>query len=155
MVEYGNNYWSLRDRHGPQTKFKTAQDLKTRCSNYFDNVLAISNKEVLNFTKRGVDYSLEVTRREPMKLQDLFRHLKIHPSSWHRWRKERDDLKTVIAWVEDEIFLYNLHGVLNRHFPVSVLNNDFYLSRLLKCNDIPLHKKRLPKVKEHGQEAVA
>lgn len=155
MVEYGNTHWKKRDTHGPQTKFKHGKDLKKGCLQYFEDVKAISQKEVLRFTKNKVEYTFEVVRKQPMELKRLLDTLKIHPTTWTRWREGRDDLKDVIAWAENEIYQYNLEGVLNRHFPLYILNHEFYRSRMLADKDLKLGRSRIPPPAECQQLAIA
>ena len=155
MAQKTNGHRKPRERLAAQTKYKTPEDLENGCLRYFEKAQLITTKNVLNFTKNSVQYTFEVSHKKPMSMQELFAELKITGFAWQCWRKERADLAKIIAWAEKTIFEYNVKGVLNRHFPLSVLNNDFYYSKLPKYDGVTLNKKRIPKSDNSRQSAVA
>lgn len=143
MVKYGNQYWKQRENHGRQPLF-SAEELKQACQNYLDKIRSIEYQTGFEFTRDGCTYVLNVPQKRPMNLSELYEELDISARSWHRWRTERDDLKPVINWIENEIFLYNLAGVKTNQFSPLLLNNAFYIKRLLKYEcDIVSKKKAL------------
>lgn len=149
MVEFGNQYWKQRKHHGPKSRFKTPEDMKNACLKYFESAKAITHSEKLEFNNGNFIYTLEVSRKQPMRLTDLQSELKISHSSWSRWKKTRKDLKPVMDWAEQVIFEYNLAGVKSLDFPVRILNSKFYTSKLLKHAQADITKRRNPTAQTH------
>ena len=135
MVERGNQYWKRRENHGRCRRFETADDLKNACMAYMIDVKEKRNHAKFVFYQGDLEYIATIAHKVPMSLNELYANMMICHRTWQRWRKERPDLKPVIDWIENEIFLYNLAGVKSKDFPLHILNHPFYCKKLAQHED--------------------
>lgn len=99
----GNQFWKARTRHGVRTIMESPEKLQEACIEYFEwieqNPII---EERVGFSPSGVHKS-DVKHPHAMTIWGLSIFLGITSSTWYAWKKDRDDLKPVIAWAEEII----------------------------------------------------
>jgi len=128
----GNRFWMLRSRHGPNPKFRKAQDLYEACCGYFEWVeLNPLSEEKIAGSPDGPVH-VYVAKMRPMTLGGLCLAIGISQQTWRDWRKAggdhyRNDLAQVIEWVETVIWTQKFEGAAAGLLNGNIISRDLGL----------------------------
>jgi hypothetical protein len=125
----GNRFWHMRSTHGRPRLYDNAADLEADCAAYFDWVEQNPRyREEVSFFQ-GVPTHTNVALRRVSSIGGLCLHLGIDNDTWLNWRKERPDLKDVIARADLAIATDQLEGGMAGEY------NGVIVSRVLGLAD--------------------
>lgn len=103
LFKPGNEFWKQRSTIGAKQIMESPEKLYEACLEYFkyieENPL---QSEKVGFSKGRVQRAI-VTHPRAMTIWGISCFLGIVSSTWYDWRKNREDLKPVIAWAEEVI----------------------------------------------------
>ncbi|AVO37309.1 terminase small subunit [Pukyongiella litopenaei] len=100
--------------------FETPEDLWQAFLDYAADVNAAPLLEEKVFASKGTVIRTKVAKMRAMTLQGFSIHAGFHRGSLNKWRNRREDLRPVIAKIEDAIYNQKFTGaaagLLNPHF---------------------------------------
>lgn len=106
----GNQHWQFRLNHGRHQKFKTPEELAAVCEEYFgwtrDNPLP----EEVMFHYQGTIITATKNKMRAMTIKAMCLYIGINRITWMDWRKNREDLKSVIDQVDAVIWAQKFEG---------------------------------------------
>ena len=127
-----NKIWEARISPGISPKFKTADDLKAGCVEYFqwstENPL-ISKEKV---TYQGQGGTFDVPKMRAMTIVGLCNFLGITTTTWYGWKGElkdqprmlRSDLLGIIEWAEGVIYQSKFEGAAADLLNANIISRD-------------------------------
>lgn len=108
----GNNYWTQRLVHGAPRKFESAEELWSQFAQYAEGRMACEmNRQPLPLTIASFCLELGVTQQ-----------------TWQVWRKDRNDLSSVIARIDETIRDQKLSGAMVGAYNHNIVARDLGLA---------------------------
>lgn len=99
-----NQFWKVRSRHGTPSIMVDPFTLMEACQEYFEwNAANPITSEKVSFDKDGDVVRAKIEIPRAMTIGGLALFLGVVSETWYDWRKNRPDLKPVIAWAEEII----------------------------------------------------
>jgi len=86
----GNRFWEARSSHGRHLEFPTADDLWTRCIEYFEWVESNPLYEMKAFMFQGAVITQNMPKMRAMTLHGLCNFLGISIQTWSNYRARND-----------------------------------------------------------------
>jgi hypothetical protein len=124
----GNRFWEARSSAGPKPIFAGPEPLEKACREYFDwNTKNPLLEDTVHAFKGTVKHE-PIARMRAMTLEGLCMFLDVSIQIWRIWRKERDDLKEVIAWAEAVIYRQKFEGASADMLNASIIARDLGLA---------------------------
>lgn len=124
----GNRFWEARSSHGAKPKFTNPDDLWAACVEYFewneDNPLY----ETKGFAFQGVVTKEKMPKMRAMTINGLCMFIDVTQKQWMEWRKNRADLSSVIARVEDVIYKQKFEGASADLLNGNIISRDLGLA---------------------------
>lgn len=100
----GNRFWELRSKHGRDRLFSDPEALRESCLEFFkwyeENPI---QSEKIGFSE-GVAVRAIINHPRAMTIKALCLFLGIGESTYHAWKKDREDLSEVLEWAEQVIW---------------------------------------------------
>lgn len=124
----GNRFWEARSSHGANPKFAHASDLWDACLEYFAWVEDNPLKESKLSREDGKPKVVELNKMRAMTVTGLCVFLDIAESTWHAWRKDRDDLSEIISRVEQIIRTQKFEGASADLLNANIIARDLGLA---------------------------
>ncbi len=125
---HGNAFWKLRDTHGRTSLFETDDELWRACVSYFDWATENPLKEDRVFSYQGEQTHESVSLLRAFTLSGLCLHLGITEETWRAWRRDRPDLKEVIAKAESVIRQQKFEGAAAGLLNANIISRDLGLT---------------------------
>lgn len=123
----GNRFWQHGELGRPR-KFEGPEELWAACLEYFQWVEENPLIEVKPMNVGGAVVMVEIPKMRAMTVHALCNFLGIHSSAWHRWRDEREDLKDVIAAVDQIMYDQKFTGAAAEMLNPSIISRDLGLA---------------------------
>jgi len=124
----GNQFWKERSSHGPNPKFEIPDDLLNACVEYMEWSESNPLYEAKAFHSGGEIITANLPKMRAMTIGALCTFLDITEVTWREWRKERKDLSTVIARVEQIIRSQKFEGASADLLNAKIIARDLGLS---------------------------
>lgn len=103
----GNKFWLARSRHGVKPIFEPTPEGAARlleaCCDYFEWVEENPLWEARVASDDGSPTIIHVAKVRAMTIGGLCLFIDVAPSVWRQWRRERQDLGSVIEWADETI----------------------------------------------------
>lgn len=126
QFQIGNSAWRARSTHGRNPIFKTPDDLRDACEQYFqwveDNPMMTA--ESVKF--QGVGKLMAVPKMRAMSIVGLCNFLDIHRSTWFDYR-EKPDFSDICERMETIIYQQKFEGAAADMLNASIIARDLGL----------------------------
>ena len=123
----GNKFWMARASHGPNKKFKTAEELWNAACEYFEWVEANPLWEQKVTQYQGIPVSMEVEKMRPMTLAGLCIFFDMARNTWQYWKTD-EVLGDTVAKIEDIIRTQKFEGAAADLFNANIIAREIGLT---------------------------
>lgn len=126
----GNKLWELSlgiPKPGLR-KFKDPEELYHCILEYFQWVDKNPLHEELVFSTKDGIRRTHVKKMRAMTLHGMCVHMGIDPQLWYDWRRNREDLKAVIAWADNIVYEQKFTGAAAGLLNASLIGRDLGLA---------------------------
>ena len=124
----GNRFWEARSSAGPKPKFDGPDPLWAAVLEYFGWVAANPLYEDNLVTFQGAASHEPLAKMRAMTIDGLCNFLDIDVTTWHAWRKSREDLAGVISRAESLIRQQKFEGASAGLLAHNIIARDLGLS---------------------------
>jgi hypothetical protein len=124
----GNRFWEMRSSHGASPKFAGPDELWLACVEYFNWVASTPLLEERLVSFQGITKRENVKKMRAMTLAGLTTFLDVETNTWVVWRRDRNDLKAVIAKVEKIIYDQKFTGAAADMLNANIIARDLGLA---------------------------
>lgn len=128
MFAPGNQLWKRRKAPCSEPKFKTAEELLEACCEYFQWVEDNPLWEEKAFAYEGEVTYANVAKPRVMTIQALCTFIGVTHPTWLNWRRDRTDLKDVIAWAESVVYCNKFEGASAGLYNANIIARDLGLA---------------------------
>lgn len=124
----GNRLWERRLTTGYDPKFGTAEELADACCEYFEWAESNPLFEDKPFAYEGVVTIEPIAKSRVFTLVALCTFIGVTLPTWGNWRRDRPDLKGVLAWAENVIYSNKFEGASAGLYNANIIARDLGLA---------------------------
>lgn len=124
----GNRFWEARSSHGPNPKFRNAEDLWDACVQYFEWNTNNPLYEMKAFAFQGVITQEPVAKMRAMTIGGLCLFIDVTRTTWLSWKEARPDLIEVITRAEEIIYSQKFEGASADLLNANIIARDLGLA---------------------------
>lgn len=123
----GNNYWTMRKRHGRKMAFESSEALWNKCVEYFEWIEANPLKESKLVSYQGESKLQEVPRMRAMTIEGLCLFIGITRETWIQYRSKPNGFSEIVSDVDEIIREQKFTGAAADLLNANIISRDLNL----------------------------